>query len=207
MAVTGLRTVWELRGIPCIELDQVRSTRKTVITSRSFGRPVETLGEMKEAVALYISGAAEKMRRAGLSARFLSISIRTSYYASGDHHEASIPIQLPSATDSTAELLRWGMPGVEQIFQEGYRYHKAGVMLAELMPTAERQQAQFDEANHDRLAKLTKAVDQVNKKMGSRTIEHAVIGTSHGWSMRSEMRSPNYTTRWPEIPTVRVAPE
>lgn len=207
MAVTGLRTVWELRGIPCIELESARSTRQTVINTRSFGRPVESIGEMKEAVALYLSRAAEKMRRAGLSARFLSIFIRTSHYASGPQYSASIPIQLPGATDSTTELLGYAMPALEAIFKEGYRYHKAGVMLAELTDTVQRQASPFDRTDREKVARLNEAVDGVNRKMGARMIEHAAVGTVHGWKMRSEMRSPLYTTSWKEIPSVRVLAE
>ncbi len=207
MAVTGLRTVWELRGRPCIELDTVSTTRKTLVTSRSFGRPVVTIEEMKEAVATYISRAAEKMRRRGLAARFLSISMRTSYHGSGPHFSASLPIQLPAATNSTTELLRHAMPAVERIFKEGIRYQKAAVMLAELVPLAERQASSFEQGDGERLARLTEAVDALNRKLGGRMVEHAALGTAQAWKMRSEMRSPNYTTNWKEIPAARIEPE
>jgi len=92
------------------------------------------------------------------------------------------------------------MPAVEQIFKEGIRYHKAGVMLAELETTSQRQVSPFEGADHEKMARLAEAVDSVNRKMGARVIEHAAVGKDHEWKMRSEMKSPLYTTSWRDIP-------
>ena len=63
ITVTGDRTVYELRGISCLPLELVEPTRKLIAVTSSFGHPVISWLEMREALASYATRAAEKMRR------------------------------------------------------------------------------------------------------------------------------------------------
>ena len=110
---------------------------------------------------------------------------------------------LPVATQDTAELIRYALRGVEQLFREGYRYQKAGVILTALVPAHQIQAHLFDQHDWERSKKLMVAIDAINKEWGSGTIRYAAVGLRPGWLMRCARRSPRYTTRWQELVTVR----
>jgi DNA polymerase V len=131
MGVVGLRIVGELRGISCLPLVQCPPSQKSLMVSRSFGRPITTLAEMREAVATYTSSAAAKLRRRGLAAGVLTVFLLTNRFKPEEpqyHHALRLP--LPVATNDTAELLSYALRGIERLFREGYRYKKAGVSAA-----------------------------------------------------------------------------
>src|SRR5207244_1754749 len=80
LTVVGARTAAELRGISCLPLELAPPSRKTIVRSRSFARPVETQDEMERAVATYVSRAAEKARRFGLAPAGLSVFLTTRHF-------------------------------------------------------------------------------------------------------------------------------
>jgi DNA polymerase V len=205
MGVVGLRIVWELRGISCLPLELCPPPKKSLMVSRSFGRAITSLHEMREAVAAYMSRAAEKLRRARVAAGMLTVFLMTNRFKEDEpqyHNELRLP--LPVATNDTAELLRYALRGIEQIFQEGYRYKKAGVMLTGLVPAHRIQTHLFDTKDRERSARLMAVIDHINTQMGSGTLQYAAAGLKPRWTMRSARRSPRYTTKWDELVVVRA---
>lgn len=205
MGIVGLRLVYELRGVSCLSLETCPPPRKGIISSRSFGRKIESLEELKEAVAAYVTKAAIKLRKQNLAAQILTVFLTTNPYSKNDkQYSKSIVFHLPTAINNTVELIHYAMQGVEQIFKEGYRYKKAGVMLAELIPACQIQTTLFDLSNNKRKNKLTETIDMINDTMGSGTLKYAVQGMTQPWSGKSENRSPRYTTSWKELLTARA---
>src|SRR5439155_12152991 len=135
LGIVGLRLVWELRGISCLPLALCPPPKHSLMVSRSFGRPITTLTEMREAVATYTTRAAEKLRRAHLAAGVVTVFLETNRFADEPQYANSVTIPLPVATQDTAELIRYARRGIEQIFHADYRYKKAGVILTALVPT------------------------------------------------------------------------
>ena len=78
------RLVLELRGVPCISLEEAPPDRKSIMASRSFGRTVETREELEEAVATYTSRAAEKLRGQGLAANRIVVFAHTNRFRPDD---------------------------------------------------------------------------------------------------------------------------
>src|SRR5215475_13662811 len=128
LGIVGLRLVWELRGISCLPLELCPPPKQSLMVSRSFGRPITTLVEMREAVATYITRAAEKLRRYHVAAGVLTVFLMTNRFADEPQYSNSVTMSLPVATQDTAELIKYALRGVEQISREGYRYQKAGVI-------------------------------------------------------------------------------
>ena len=122
MGVVGLRIVWELRGISCLSLVQCPPPKKSLMVSRSFGRPITTLDEMREAVATYTTRAAEKLRKARVAAGVLTVFITTNQFRDEPQYHNAVTLTLPVATSDTAELLAYALCGMEHIFQAGFRY-------------------------------------------------------------------------------------
>jgi DNA polymerase V len=99
------RMVYELRGVPCLELEQVTPDRKSIMASRSFGRPVAARHELAEAVAVYVARAAERMRRHHLATANLVVFVETNRFKPSDpQYTGSKAVQLPVASADTGTL-------------------------------------------------------------------------------------------------------
>ena len=110
---------------------------------------------------------------------------------------------LAEPTDDTPVLTHAALKGLEAIFRAGYRYKKAGVLLTLLSDKNSWQSTLFDDQNaREKSTKLMAAIDAINRAYGRDTVHLAVSGTQQRWSMRAGNRSPNYTTRWEELPLV-----
>ncbi|MEQ1815537.1 MAG: Y-family DNA polymerase [Nitrosomonas sp.] len=134
------KTIREINGTACIELEEINSPKKQIVSSRSFGMPVSDLASIEESVSLYISRAAEKLRRQQSYAGAVHVSIRTSPFNEKDPYYAnSMTISLPRQTDDTRLLTRVALWGLRRIYRRGYQYQKAGVMLSELVSRQYRQ--------------------------------------------------------------------
>jgi DNA polymerase V len=199
----GQRIVWELRGISCLPLELCPPPKQSLMVSRSFGRPITTLTEMREAVATYTTRAAEKVRRHHVAAGVVTVFLMTNRFTDEPQYANSVTIPLPVATQDTAELIRYALRGIEQIFHEGYRYQKAGVILTALVPAHQVQTHLFDQHDRERSQRLMAAIDTINKEWGSGTIRYAAVGLKPRWIMRCARCSPRYTTRWEELAVVR----
>jgi len=205
MGVVGLRTVQELRGISCLPLEQCPPPKQGITCSRSFGRPVTTLAEMREAVAAYTARAAEKLRGEQLAASALTVFLTTNPFKDEPQYSNAVTLRLPGATDATPELLRVALKGIEAIYREGFRYKKAGVMLLGLVPVSQVQANLFDHANRERSSRLMKVLDRLNDHMGTGTLLYAAEGITKRWTARFDHRSPASTTNWRDLPVARAS--
>jgi DNA polymerase V len=205
--VTGSRLIRELQGIESIDMEEPLVTKKMIATTRMFGQPVTAVQDIREAVATYTSRAAEKLRRQHCVAGMVSVFVvpKEETYAANFHHGPSVEehVSLPIATSSTHELIKPAMQLVEQIFENGRVYKKAGVMLSALVPDNSIQSNLFLAKEKNESKKLMDMLDNVNFSMRDDVLKFASSGTARDWKMRQELRSPRYTTRWDELRTVR----
>ncbi|MDQ6889628.1 MAG: Y-family DNA polymerase [Bacteroidota bacterium] len=205
--VVGVRLVRELRGIPCIDMEPELTTKKMIATTRMFGKNVTELREIKEAIATYVSRAAEKLRRQNCAASVVSIFV----VAKEESHSAdfnrgatlSTHTILPEATSVTSELISPAMNLAEQIFKRGKEYKKAGVMLSGIVPDTSIQSNLFVAPSQNNKRYLMDALDNLNFSMRDDVVKFASSGLTRDWKMRREFRSPRYTSRWNELREVR----
>jgi len=203
--VTGLKTVHELRGIPCLPLEECPPARQSITVSRSFGRPVTALGDMREAVATYMTRAAEKLREERLAAGALTVHLTTNPFNDSPQYSNSATIELPVATDASAELIRQALDLLPRLWRDGYRYKKAGVLLTALVPAGEVQTGLFDGEDRTKVRKLSAALDRLNAKLGADTLRFGATGQRQGWRATFAHRSPAYTTNWHDLPLVKAS--
>lgn len=208
LTVTGWRTALELRGLPCLAVDNAPTPRHSLVSSRSFARPVTRAEALREAVACFTARAAERLRRAGLVAGGIAVHIRTSRHAGpGNFYGPTAQMSLPEATSDTLALQRAAQAGLERLFRPGHAYAKAGVMLYALEAAAGRQASllrALPPQEEARRAALMRTLDAVNKKFGRDCLIFGAQGLGEAdWHMRQEHRSPRMTTRWDELPLVR----
>lgn len=201
--VTGVRLVRELKGIPCITMEDPMETKKMIATTRMFGTNVTDLKDVEEAIATYTTRAAEKLRRQNCAASVISVFIVAK---EGDHSAdfnrgtaINAYAVLPFATAITSELITPALHLVQQIFKQGREYKKAGVMLSGLVPDSSIQSNLFVPASDNKKRYLMSAVDNLNFSMRDDAVKFASSGLTRDWKMRRELRSPRYTSRWKEL--------
>lgn len=201
--VTGVRTVYELRGISCYELEERPPTKKGITVSRMFGRKVETAEELKEAISSYASRAGEKLREAGLVAGAMTVFVMTSRFVDRRRrYFNSHAVRFPTATSYTPELISWAERSVERLYRKGFLFNKAGIILSDLVPEGKVQGNLFDEADRQKLTRLMRAVDAVNARLSHKSLRWAAEGINQPWRTKFSRRSKRYTTRWDELAEV-----
>lgn len=205
MTVVGERIVSELNGESCLDLELVASPQKGITVSRSFGRQLTDREAIREALLQFVGRAGEKLRRQNLQALRLTVFLMTSPFAQDrPFYSNSMTRKLLFPTDYTPDLIDAAATILEKIYRPGYLYQKCGVMLTDLVPAARERHDLFDERDRQRQSRLMKALDAINSDHGMRTIHYGDLGGSKPqWGMRAAFRSPRYTTRWGDIPTVR----
>ena len=200
------RTVRELRGESCLDLCSIAPPKQQIICSRSFGRYVTTLPELEEAITSYMTRAAEKLRNQQSVAATVQVYIRTNPHKEEEpQYSQGLMIGLYQATDDTMKLVDVALNGLRRIYQQDYRYQKAGVMLSDISPAGIIQDELFAPElpkSSSASAKLMTTLDRVNYKMGKGTMRLASEGFRKAWQMKRGNMSPSYTTKWEELPFV-----
>ena len=198
------RTCSELRGISCLTLEDIAPARQQIMSSRSFGVPVESIEELQEAVACYTTRAAEKLRQQQSISAAVHIFLQTNRFKDDEpQYHPGITMPLIEATDDTRTLISAAIRGLKHIFRPGFHYKKAGVMLTLLSDKTVRQGSLFESsADRERSTKLMAVVDAINLEFGAETLHCGAEGVTKHWAMRARKLSPRYTTRWDELPVV-----
>ena len=199
------RTVRELRGEPCLGLEEFAPVKKEIVCSRSFGQRISTYEEMRQAICLYASRAAEKLRGEHQYCRFISAFVKTSPFALNEpYYGNSTSVKLLTPTHDSRDIITAATKCLDAIWRDGYRYQKAGVMLGDFYSQGVAQLNLFDDnAPRKNSEKLMEVLDHLNAKDGRGTLYFAGQGIQSAWQMKREMLSPRYTTRFSDLPVVR----
>ncbi|MGC9366707.1 MAG: Y-family DNA polymerase [bacterium] len=204
MTVTGQKTLLELRGKNCVELEMIPPDKKGITCSRSFGQPVEKFELLQQALATYISRAAEKLRKQDSIPLSMHIFITTNRFNQDEPQYANwIDIKLSKPTSYTPYLISLARENLGKIYKSGYRYKKVGVTFTGIIPSKEVQPGFFyhpdDVLNDHRFMKI---LDQINDRWGRNTVGFSLPGKKPSWSMSQKKLSPKFTTAWDQIPVV-----
>ncbi|CAM7608347.1 Y-family DNA polymerase [Klebsiella variicola] len=199
------RTVRELRGEPCLGLEEFAPVKQEIVCSRSFGGRITEYHEMRQAICSYASRAAEKLRGEHQYCRFISAFVKTSPFALNEPYygnSASVKLLIP--TQDSRDIITAATKCLDVIWREGHRYQKAGVMLGDFYSQGVAQLNLFDDnAPRKNSEKLMEVLDHLNAKDGRGTLYFAGQGIQTAWQMKREMLSPRYTTRYSDLLKVR----
>lgn len=205
MGAVGLRTVMELRGVAVHALEEGPSHKQSTCVSRSFGEAVEGIEHVRDAVISFASRAAEKVRKDGLVATAIQVFAHTDRFRpERPQYSLSATLRFPTPTSSTPDIVRAAVRGLESAWKDGYGYKKAGVLLIELVRQEDIHRDLFSSAPDPRAKALMVAVDGLSERMGRGVVGFGLAEPDAPWSMRSANRSPNWTTRWEDIPIVKA---
>lgn len=210
--VTLERTVRELQGKCCVDLDDAPGPKKQIACTRSFGRPMHELPPLIEAVSEFAGRAAEKLRAQNSLVSELLVFMHTSPYRPGPQLSRSVVVPLRRLTDDTLTLAKAAADGMRYMYAPGYRFIKAGVILVDLQP-ASLQQRELDLGEPEQAcdqrdrSRLMHAMDTINGRYGKGTVHSAATGEEgpkRAWGMKQERRTPQYTTRLEDVPVARA---
>ena len=203
------RTVRELQGEPCVDLEDGPQDRRHIAVTRSFGRKIGALADLREAITVFATRAVEKLRRQQGVAGQVYVYIRTGHYEKAKPRSKGQSIELSCPTNDTARIVHAALTVLQDIYKPDYPYAKAGVVLMDLRRESRLQrQGEFDfgdlPAPRPRLAQV---LDQLNQRYGQDTVFLASAGLggrARRWSMKQEHRTPRYTTCVDELLEVRA---
>ncbi|MDG9850715.1 Y-family DNA polymerase [Klebsiella grimontii] len=199
------RTVRELRGEPCLGLEEFAPVKQEIVCSRSFGGRITEYHEMRQAICTYASRAAEKLRGEHQYCRFISAFVKTSPFALNEpYYGNSASVKLLTPTQDSRDIITAATKCLDAIWKDGHRYQKAGVMLGDFYSQGVAQLNLFDDnAPRQNSEKLMEVLDHLNAKDGRGTLYFAGQGIQTAWQMKREMLSPRYTTRYSDLLKVK----
>ena len=200
--VVGLRMAHELRGISCMDMDEVQEPKKSILCSRSFTTPIADLDALGERVAAYAARAAEKLRDQESVAHGMEVFVRTNPFNDTPYYANRIYMNFPEATDYTPTLISWAKEGLKSIYREGYLYKKAGIMLSNLSSKHLIQRDFFDQTTQSpKKNKLMRLMDKMNQTPGGDKLFFAAQGTIP-YTHRDNI-TPRYTSSWKDLLKVK----
>lgn len=205
LTIMGLRIVEELRGKRCIDVEIQPIPKKSIGSAKSFGETQTEFFSIYNALSTYIDECSRKLRSQKSLANILGVYLQTHPFCTNEpQYFNSKFIKLPVPTNFTNELIHYAYLLLKEIFRDGYRYKRVGVLLSGFVKEDELQLNLFDKLNREKLGKLILAYDEINRKYGKGTIKFSSQGTDKKWKMRQENLSQTFTTNWDGLLTVNI---
>ena len=196
------RIIYELRGLSCIDLN-LTSNKKSIRSSKSFGKLITKIEEIEEAISNYTATACKKLRTQKSKTRGIYVFLKTNPFKQNEpQYQKSATLRFDLPTSDTGLIIRSAKNLIKRIYDNRYRYHKCGIMLFDLVPEKEIQSHLFIKYDEYKKDNLMKVLDNINKSMGPKTIFHASEGIKHEWATRKNKISQHYTTKWKDIPKI-----
>mgnify|MGYP000155916350 CR=1 FL=1 len=186
LGVVGERIRLELQGVSCLALEEVPAPKKGIASAKSFGRPVESLRELEEALATYTARAAEKLRSGRLLARQVHVFVATNpFSARQPQYSAAAQTALVRPSNHTPDLIAAALELLREIYRPGHQYKKTGIFVTDLIAESDLQPDLFDAAPEaaGRVRELDQIVDGLNRKLGRNAIRYGSMGVKSRWAL------------------------
>ncbi|CAH1045353.1 Y-family DNA polymerase [Halomonas sp. TD01] len=198
-SVVLARTALELRGTSCLEMNALEQPRQRIMTSRSFGQATGVKAELHAALRRHAQRSAEKLRQQKSLTRAVLLFLTTNRHRKDQpQFSPSAMIPLASPSDDTRIILEAIREGLEQMYRPGFQFMKAGVMLLDLVD-AQQYQLSLLQPSTKTHPHLMNTVDAINQRMGQGTIRFGMTEAEAPWQLRCAHRSNRYTTCWDEL--------
>lgn len=197
------RTVMELNGISCVSLEKTHN-KKNIICSRSFGKHVTEIRDLLEAISSYAANACKKARNQKTKAHAVCVYLQTSRFSkTNEFYSASDQETLLFPSSDTILITAIAIKLLKKLFKHNYHYQKVGIVLLNLIPDHIQQDDLFSQNKNEDNQQMMSLLDGINQKWGAQTLFLASEGTEKSWAVKSNRRSPRYTTSWSELLTVK----
>lgn len=201
------KTALELKGKACLSIGETTPPKKSLISSRSFGIPLTTFEDLREAISFHASSLAHRLRIEGRKTSLLSIAVRTNPFDKKGRFYSNtqlIPLSYPSQDNAT--LIKAAALALEKIYREHLSYEKVGVMALNLSPEDQSTSSLFTEKKEQehslRRREVLKSIDCLNYRYGKGSLIFASEGVDVSWQPKSSWKSPSFTQNWKQLPEV-----
>ncbi len=200
MNVVGLRTWHELRGNPCIPLDESPPPKQNICTSRSFGSMLEKYSEIEEAMCNHAARCAFKLRKQDSCASVVTVFLMTNFYRKDlPQYSRSISVNLPVATNSSIEIIEYACKALQKAYRQGFKYKKVGVIVSDICPENQIMMDLFDTVDRGKHSAIMQKLDLLNSKFGREKVKVSKQGFDRKWRLKNEHISKCYTTNIDDI--------
>ena len=197
------KTARELQGVPCLEMDEIDPPKQEICCSRMFGTRLTAIEPLREAVATYSARACEKLRAQNSLCKKVRVSIRTGMFNPDEPKYArGVICELPYPTDDTRVITKAAVAALSELFQEGFKFSKAEILLMDLRQPNEFTGDLFSVSQPETTEKVMSVLDAINGRWGRGTLRVARVPSDPDWGMRREMMSQSFTTRIDQLWTV-----
>jgi DNA polymerase V len=204
LTIAGLKMIYELRGKECLNLETDIPPKKTICSSRSFGKLITEKNELMQAISQYASRAAQKLREQRCSASALTLFIATNPFKDGPQYSNAATAVFNTAENYTPAFIKAAGSLLNRIYKPGYKYKKAGIILADIIPDSSKQYDLFSSYdNIEKQEKISRVMDSINARYGRNTINICTGGFNNDWEMRREYLSPAYTTDFKQLKVIK----
>ena len=197
------KTARELQGVPCLEMDEIDPPKQEICCSRMFGTRLTAIEPLREAVATYSARACEKLRAQNSLCKKVRVSIRTGMFNPDEPKYArGVICELPYPTDDTRVITKAAVAALSELFQEGFKFSKAEILLMDLRQPNEFTGDLFSVSQPEATEKVMSVLNAINGRWGRGTLRVARVPSDPAWGMRREMMSQSFTTRVDQLWTV-----
>ena len=201
----GFRTWKELRGIPCVEFEDMIEPKQSICISRSFAHEVTTLQEFTEQVATFASRATAKLRAQNTLATEMAVFAMTNRFKEAlPQTSGGLYTVFPDGAADYRTIVTAAVRTARSLFRPGFGYKKAGVVFTKIiLAEGATPSLWVDPSAHERDEKLSRVLDGIHRNFGQGALLWGIQGDGQ-FHMAQEHRSPHYTTLWSDIPSVTV---
>jgi len=207
LGLGGLRIALELRGEEALGHNIHTKTKKSILSSRSFGKKTSEYKDLEQSVAGHVTSVAHKMRMEGSGTGYISVFIRSKRRGGVSGTTSSGFRVLLSPTTDTLELITHALDILQELYKKEVQYEKTGVLISNLIPIDSIPSASlFEELGSSNRQKLMQTMDEIEKKHGKHALFPAAMGieSKRSWSFRKQFSSAAFTTEWSSIPVVKT---
>ena len=195
-------TVQELQGKPIENMQPQSKRRKSIISSKSFGKGVQDLNILKESVTRHIENASYELRYEKSLARFLTVYISTGFFQNNTYHKKET-IEFEMASDDILKFIEQANKALDRIYKKEYVYKKTGICFSGITSKEYAYVSNLFGDTMDEINSVSKTLDNINNKFGRDTIKIASSGIKNDWKPNSDFCSNRFTTNWNEILSIK----
>lgn len=204
-SIVMARTIYELQGISCIEIEHTPPSKKQIVASRSFGGRVTELTDLKEAISMYAQDACKRLRDEGLLCGCMIAFVQSNPFDPNvPFYNKSITGSFSEPTDCAIDFVKAATRMLNDIYKEGIKYKKCGVVLTCLEPkSGHTYDLLTDFEMIEKKEQLMRALDNVHTKFGKKKIGVGpCFVPNRKWSMSRDKLSRN-PFKWDELLTIK----
>jgi DNA polymerase V len=199
------RTLLELHGVSCIELEHTQAPRKQIVASRSFGQRIYHIDDRKEAMSLYVQDAVARLRGEKMLCGYMIGFVQSNPFETHKpYYSKSAALTLPEPTDNVLMLCKIATKMIDDLYQKDVGFKKCGVILTCLEPKVNHTYDLFIDMKQITAGNnLMDSLEEIHHKFGKTKL---ALGASRlpnrSWNMSRNQLSQNYF-RWDQLLCVK----